>query len=275
MSTAITRQQTPAIERSYAQHESFAELMETCKALVSTGFLPDTIRTPAQAAAIVIAGRELGMPMMRSLRSLAIVKGKVIEYADSQLSRFKSDGGRATFTVLDDKSATLILRHPNGDEHTESFTLADAARAGLNSGMYGKFPRAMLRSRVITAGLKSIGWEGGCGTYDDDEIPGARVPGAAEAPTVRHVPEARPSPAPEAAPGWAVSDRELPPPPKTVAEVLAWIASAPFEPESESDETDTLSDVAAWITQNKLSYLPHDLAAFRAAYTDRVAKGAP
>jgi hypothetical protein len=36
--------------------------------------------------------------------------------------------------------------------------------------MFLKYPRAMLRSRVITAGLKSVGWEGGAGNYDPSEM---------------------------------------------------------------------------------------------------------
>jgi hypothetical protein len=36
--------------------------------------------------------------------------------------------------------------------------------------MYLKHPKAMLRSRAITAGLKSVGWEGGSGVYDPSEL---------------------------------------------------------------------------------------------------------
>jgi hypothetical protein len=78
------------------------------------------------------------------------------------------------------------------------------------------------------------------------------------------VPDARPSPTPEVP---AES------PPKPAAEVLAWIASAPFRLESESDDREDLAAVAAWITAHKASYLAHDLAAFREAYSARVATG--
>jgi hypothetical protein len=101
------------------------------------------------------------------------VKGKVVESADSQLARFKADGGRAQFKTLTDTDAVLYLRHPNGDEHTETFTMTDANKAGLSSNdTYRKFPKAMLRSRVITAGLKSVGWEGAIGNYDPEELKG-------------------------------------------------------------------------------------------------------
>ena len=139
---------------------------------VKTGMLPDHIKTGWQFAVIAAAGHEMGMQPMRAIRSLAMVKGKVIEAADSQLARFKTAGGRSEFETLDDTRAVLHLVHPNGDKHTETFTLEDAKRAGLEGNPnYKKFPRAMLRSRAITAGLKSIGWEGAVGAYDPEELP--------------------------------------------------------------------------------------------------------
>lgn len=159
---------------------SFADLLAMGAELVRTGFLPEHVKNGAQAAAIILAGRELGMQPMRALRSLVMVKGKVTESADSQLARFKTDGGKAVFTTLDDTQAVLVLRHPNGDEHTETFTIEDARKAGLlSSGMYSKFPKAMLRSRAITAGLKSVGWEGGSGVYDPGELLAAPEPAQA------------------------------------------------------------------------------------------------
>lgn len=149
---------------------TFEQIVGMGEQLVRTGFLPDHIKNGAQAAAIIMTGQELGMAPMRSIRSLQMVKGKVVESADSQLARFKADGGHAAFRRLDEEAAILFLRHPNGDEHEESFTEADAKAAGLlGKEMYGKFRKAMLRSRVITAGLKSLGWEGGVGNYDPSE----------------------------------------------------------------------------------------------------------
>ena len=151
------------------------------------------------------------MAPMRALRSLQMVKGKVTESADSQLARFKSDGGRAVFRELTETCAVLWLKHPNGDQHEETFSIEDARKAGLvSSGMYAKFPKAMLRSRAITAGLKSVGWEGGSGVYDPAElsepsapvvqIPASIPPAVAEA--VQEVSSAR-------EPKWLTTMRAL------------------------------------------------------------------
>lgn len=172
--TALAARPATEVARSTDVLEgvSFADLVAFGEQLVRTGFLPEHIHTGPQFAAIVMTGRELGMTPMRAARSLSMVKGKVTENADSQLARFKASGGRATFVHLDNQKAVLELVHPNGDKHTETWTAEDVKTAGLAGGMFAKYPKAMLRSRVITAGLKSVGWDGAVGTYDPDELAG-------------------------------------------------------------------------------------------------------
>jgi hypothetical protein len=179
------RQSAPIATRVYVlEGVTFADLVQMGEQLARTGFLPDHIKTGPQFAAIVMTGKELGMAPMRAIRSFHMVKGKVVEDAASQLARFKSAGGRATFDHLDDVKAVLTLTHPNGDKHTETWTIDDAKKAGLMNGMVSKFPRAMLRSRVITAGLKSLGWEGAVGAYDPSELVDHHEPPQTRAPEV-------------------------------------------------------------------------------------------
>lgn len=173
--TAITRQQNTSIAAVGERFDvfaglSFGDLVAAGNELVRTGFLPAHIQSGTQFAAIVIAGRELGMLPMRAVRTLQMVKGKIIEDAASQLARFKASGGHAIFTTLDDTKAVLVLTHANGDQHTETWTVEDSKRAGLSGGNHDKFRKAMLRSRAITSGLKSLGWDGAVGTYDPGEL---------------------------------------------------------------------------------------------------------
>jgi hypothetical protein len=185
MSTGLTtRTAATAVAATSHDEPSFDGLVHMGDQLRRTGFLPSHIKDGVSFAAIVLMGRELGMGTMAACRKLQVIKGTVTERADSQLARFKSCGGRAQFKELTETRAVLVLRHPNGDEHTETFTLDDAKRAGLASNdNYAKHPKAMLRSRAITAGLKSIGWEGAVGIYDPDEI--ADSPAAPEPVVVR------------------------------------------------------------------------------------------
>lgn len=169
MSTALVKHTAQQQIARAEESMTFGEMVSMGDQLVRTGFLPQHIKTGAQAAAIIMTGRELGMPPMTAMRSLTMVKGKVVENADSQLARFKADGGRCTFAELSEKAARAQFVHPNGDKHEESFTIEDARRAGLSGDNWQKYPKAMLRSRCITAGLKSLGWAGAVGNYDPDE----------------------------------------------------------------------------------------------------------
>lgn len=171
LSTNINAARGLAVAQQNHDAADFGGLVSMGDQLRRTGFLPAHIKDGVSFAAIVLMGREMGMGTMAACRKLQVIKGTVTERADSQLARFKSAGGRAEFKELSESKAVLVLKHPNGDQHTETFTIEDAKRAGLASNdNYSKHPKAMLRSRAITAGLKSVGWEGAVGIYDPDEI---------------------------------------------------------------------------------------------------------
>ena len=161
--TAITR------------HESAPDWSADLKGaalLFKSGMGPASIKSPEQALFVILTGRDLGLSPTQSLRSINVIQGKVEVAADMQLALFKRAGGRAVWRTLTAETAVLDLTHPNGDKHTESFTIADARQAGLSGGNYAKFPKAMLRSRCITAGMKSVGFDVLAGVYAEGELGG-------------------------------------------------------------------------------------------------------
>jgi hypothetical protein len=149
---------------------SYSEMMQVAANLYASGLLGKGISSASKAFAIIVAGAELGMPPMLALRAIGLIEGKIVIAADAQLGAFKRAGGRSTFGELSEKRAVLRLIHPNGDTHTEEFTVEMAKAAGLlGKDNWRKHLKAMLRSRAITAGLKSIGFEPVAGMYDPDE----------------------------------------------------------------------------------------------------------
>lgn len=160
------------------------QMMHIADLLAKSGFLPRKLDSAGKVLAVILTGRELGLPPMLSTRCIKLMKdtGLPIVAADVILGTFKRNGGRAQFKVLTDKHAELWLKHPNGDQHVEVYTIEDARRAGLLEKSGGrddngrelpnnwlKHPKAMLRSRCITAGLKSLGYEPAAGVYSPDE----------------------------------------------------------------------------------------------------------
>jgi len=142
------------------------------KMLHKSGLAPSALKSPESVLFVILAGRDLGLSPTASLRSINVIQGKVEVGADMQLSLFKRAGGTATWLELTDTVAELKMVHPNGDCHTERFTMEDAKRAKLGGDNWSKYPKAMLRSRCITAGMKSIGFEVLAGVYGAGEISG-------------------------------------------------------------------------------------------------------
>jgi hypothetical protein len=141
--------------------------------LFASGLCPAALKTPQAVMFVVLAGRDLGLSPVASLRGLTIIQGKVECSADLQLGLFHRSGGKSHWEELTETRAAIRLSAPwLTAQHISSFSMADATRAGLNDGNYKKYPKAMLRSRAITQGLKDIGFDATAGVYAPGEISG-------------------------------------------------------------------------------------------------------
>lgn len=138
-----------------------ADLFRLAEALLqATGFLPEHLRTAGAVVAVILAGRELGIPPMASLRSLALVKGKVVIAADQQIALMKARGAKVRWVKdgTDGLEAVLEVTPPGHKEPQVSrYTWEMATRAGLTgSGTWQKHPASMLRARAASAAGKAI-----------------------------------------------------------------------------------------------------------------------
>lgn len=141
--------------------------------LVKSGLCPSAIKTPEAALFVILAGRDLGLSPVASLRNISVIQGKIEVAADMQLALFHRAGGRSRWVTLTDQRADLELAAPWTEQpHVSTFTMEDAKRAGLAGDNWRKYPKAMLRSRAITQGLKDIGYDATAGVYAPGEIGG-------------------------------------------------------------------------------------------------------
>jgi hypothetical protein len=134
---------------------------------------------------VILAGRELGIPPMASLRSLALVKGKVVIAADQQIALMKARGAKVRWVKdgTDGLEAVLEVTPPGHKEPQVSrYTWEMATRAGLTgSGTWQKHPASMLRARAASAAGKAIMPDvlSGCyvpGELDDVQEPSPALP---------------------------------------------------------------------------------------------------
>lgn len=153
------------------------------EALLKSGFFPD-VTSVARAAIKVLAGRELGLGPVESMRSLHIIEGKIEMSADLLAQRVKAHPKydyRVAKITNDMCSIEFLQRHPLGAPESiglSTFTIDDARTAGLLDGAsqtWRKWPRNMLFSRAISNG---VAWftpdvAGGGRIYVDGEISGS------------------------------------------------------------------------------------------------------
>jgi hypothetical protein len=155
---------------------NWSQEIEGARMLLKSGLLPQGIKTPEAALFIILTGKDLGLSPVQSLRSIHTIQGKIEVAADAQLGLFHRSGGKSHWRALTNEQAVLELHAPWLTEpHVESFTLEDAKRAKLGGDNWAKYPKAMLRSRAITAGLKSIGFDPTAGIYAPGEIGGVEA----------------------------------------------------------------------------------------------------
>jgi hypothetical protein len=240
----------------------WAREMEGAKMLMASGLLPQAIKRPEQALFVILAGRDLGLSPVQSLRSINVVQGKVELAADMQLSLFHRAGGKSKWEALTNDRAALWLNAPWLEApHVETFTMEDAKRAGLTGDNWRKYPKAMLRSRAITAGLKSIGFDVLAGHYAEGELGGPEPVIVEEAPTMLGGEVVDPR---TIAPNWGMAGEEgeaavvgtIAPQTETVAEIVADDDTADAErlarEELEAVMPTLTENVQRWV-RNKLS----------------------
>jgi hypothetical protein len=199
-----------AITHQPAAPVNWNQELDGARMLIKSGLLPQGLKSPEAALFVILTGRDLGLSPVQSLRSIHVIQGKIEVAADMQLGLFHRGGGKSHWKELSNERAVLELHAPWLTEpHVETFGMEDAKRAGLGGDNWRKYPKAMLRSRAITAGLKSIGFDPTAGMYAPGEIGGGEVVFEGEVVAVEDVagkdsaPQAAGSPTPTDVPATA------------------------------------------------------------------------
>lgn len=176
IATIETRQMAPRRNESVSvlTPDGFEAMMNLATTLAESGFFPK-FKTPAQSLAVILAGQEIGMPPMKSLRSFHNIEGKISLSSATMLELFARRGGTFRWEKSDNATAVLWLKSASGIEHTETWTIEDAKTAGITGkDNWKKYPKAQLRARCEAFGLRAIGESDGF--HDPDEVGGDGSP---------------------------------------------------------------------------------------------------
>ena len=113
-----------------------------------------------------------GIHPAKAVQEYHVIQGRPALKADAMLARFQNAGGKVDWTEYTDERVTGLFTHPHGGSLSVTWTLEQASRIGLvkpGSG-WQKFPRAMLRSRCISEGIRSVFPGSVTGFYSPEEV---------------------------------------------------------------------------------------------------------
>lgn len=180
---ALVRHRGAVAALSIPEAMQFAEAVAKADGMIPRAYLGN----PGKILACVLAGQELGVGPMASLRAFHIVEGKPCAAADFWVARLRAAGYRLDWITRENECVSLRLTAPDGSSITETWDKPKAVAAGLWNGKdnWRKYPQAMLSARCITSAGRALAGEVmfGCYELDEaDEIAGRRQPAPAAAP---------------------------------------------------------------------------------------------
>ena len=129
------------------------------------------IKTAEQGVALMLIAQAEGLHPAIAARDYHIIQGRPALKTDAMLARFQQAGGKVQWKTYSDAEVTGTFSHPAGGELTVSWTLAQAKAIGLaGKDNWKSYPRAMLRARCVSEGIRAV--YPGCvvGIYTPEEV---------------------------------------------------------------------------------------------------------
>ncbi len=151
------------------------EIMEIGDVFFQSGMFP-TIKSKAQAAVKILAGRELGLSPMEAINGLYMVNDHIAVTAKIIASKIKKSG-KYNYIVnkLDDTECNMDFFEFQDGKWVKlgnsTFTIKDAAKAGIvNKDVWKNYPKNMLFARAISNGNRWYCPDATTGFYSSEEL---------------------------------------------------------------------------------------------------------
>jgi len=148
----------------------FQEMKGMAEAIAQSGLFG--MKDTNSVLALMAVAQAEGLHPATAARDFHIIQGRPALKADAMLARFQQSGGKVQWSKYTDETVTGVFTHPNGGELAVTWTIDQARNIGLvkpGSG-WQKFPRAMLRSRCISEGIRSVYPGSVTGFYSPEEV---------------------------------------------------------------------------------------------------------
>jgi len=125
-----------------------------------------------QALALMAIAEAEGKHPAIIARDFSIIQGRPSKKAEAMMRDFCAAGGTVRWHALDDTIADATFAHPQGGTVRIVWDMERAKQAGLlgRGDMYRKYPRAMLRSRCVSEGVRTVAPFATSGVYTPEEV---------------------------------------------------------------------------------------------------------
>lgn len=148
---------------------SYADMEKMATVIAQSGLFG--VKNPTQALALMLLSQAEGLHPATAARDYHVIQGRPTLKADTMLARFQAAGGVVEWHDYTDKLVKATFSHPRGGKVTVAWTLETAKEAELaGKDMWKKFPRAMLRARVISEGIRTVFPGVLAGMYTPEEV---------------------------------------------------------------------------------------------------------
>lgn len=181
----------PRGELTRAPSIAFEHQCRLAEAFAASGLFG--IKTADQALSLMALCEAEGMHPAKAIQEYHIINGKPALKADAMMARFQAAGGRVKWIDMTDERVAGEFSHPAGGTVTIDWDKARATTAGFwGKDNWKKFPRAMLRARTISEGIRTVFPGAVVGVYTPEEVQDFEPPKAAQA-SIEPKSEAKPA----------------------------------------------------------------------------------
>jgi glucose-6-phosphate dehydrogenase assembly protein OpcA len=159
----------------------FAELERMAKSVAESGLLPG-INTAQKAVTLMAVAQAEGRPAALAILDYHIIEGRPALRADAMLARFQSAGGTVKWERYTDECVAALFSHPAAGSVRIEWTLERAKKIRVFNQKknsfeplterlnWSNYPRAMLRARCVSEGVRTCYPGVAVGMYTPEEL---------------------------------------------------------------------------------------------------------
>lgn len=143
-----------AVKTTLLTPSNLKEAMEYATIIANSAMVPKTYQGKAGDILVAVQmGAELGLKPIQALQNIAVINGKPSVYGDALLALVQAHPSFEDIKEwYDEKTNTAFCRvkRKNQTEHTVSFSIEDAKKAGLwgKGGPWTQYPKRMMQMRA-------------------------------------------------------------------------------------------------------------------------------